>query len=168
MLTGLARDGGLYVPETWPQLAGETIAGFFGRPYWEVAVDVMRPFIGSEIADADLGRMANEAYATFRRRAARSDQPASIPAGAVSRPDAGVQGRGHAADLAADGPCARTARAAHHDRGRDLGRHRGRGRRSVREARKRRSRRAVSAWTHLRGAAADDDDDRRGQYPCAG
>jgi threonine synthase len=69
MLTGLARDGGLYVPETWPQLTGETIAGFFGRPYWEVALDVMRPFIGGEIADADLGRMANEAYATFRHPA---------------------------------------------------------------------------------------------------
>jgi len=69
MLTGLARDGGLYVPETWPQLSTETIAGFFGRPYWEVAVDVIRPFAGGEISDADLGRMANEAYATFRHPA---------------------------------------------------------------------------------------------------
>ena len=69
MLTGLARDGGLYVPETWPQLSRETIAGFFGRPYWEVAVDVIRPFAAGEISDADLGRMANEAYATFRHPA---------------------------------------------------------------------------------------------------
>ena len=69
MLTGLARDGGLYVPETWPQLAPETIAAFFGKPYWEVAVDVIRPFTGGEISDADLGRMANEAYATFRHPA---------------------------------------------------------------------------------------------------
>src|SRR5258708_27141003 len=69
MLTGLARDGGLYVPETWPQLSREAIAGFFGRPYWEVAVDVIRPFVGDEISDADLGRMANEAYATFRHPA---------------------------------------------------------------------------------------------------
>jgi threonine synthase len=69
MLTGLARDGGLYVPESWPQLAPETIAGFFGRPYWEVAVEVIRPFVGDEIPDADLGRMANEAYATFRHPA---------------------------------------------------------------------------------------------------
>ncbi|WP_426411093.1 threonine synthase [Bradyrhizobium ganzhouense] len=69
MLTGLARDGGLYVPVTWPQLSVETIAGFFGRPYWEVAVDVIRPFVGGEISDADLGRMANEAYATFRHPA---------------------------------------------------------------------------------------------------
>ncbi len=69
MLTGLARDGGLYVPETWPQLSPETIAAFFGRPYWEVAVDVIRPFTFGEISDADLGRMANEAYATFRHPA---------------------------------------------------------------------------------------------------
>ncbi|WP_448029305.1 threonine synthase [Bradyrhizobium liaoningense] len=69
MLTGLARDGGLYVPATWPQLPTETIAGFFGRPYWEVAVDVIRPFAGGEITDAELGRMANEAYATFRHPA---------------------------------------------------------------------------------------------------
>jgi len=69
MLTGLAWDGGLYVPETWPQLGLDTIAGFFGRPYWEVAVDVIRPFVGDELSDADLGRMANEAYATFRHPA---------------------------------------------------------------------------------------------------
>src|SRR3954451_13089357 len=64
MLTGLARDGGLYVPAEWPTLPAGTIASFFGRPYWEVAVDVIRPFVAGEISDADLGRMANEAYAT--------------------------------------------------------------------------------------------------------
>src|SRR5258708_19638346 len=69
MLTGLARDGGLYVPEVWRQVSAATIAGFFGRPYWEVAVDVIRPLAGGEISDADLGRMANEAYATFRHPA---------------------------------------------------------------------------------------------------
>src|ERR1700758_4817422 len=69
MLTGLARDGGLYVPETWPQLSPETIAAFFGRPYWEVAVEIIRPFAAGEISDAELGRMANEAYATFRHPA---------------------------------------------------------------------------------------------------
>src|SRR5881227_3847347 len=69
MLTGLARDGGLYVPATWPQLSPDAIAGFFGRPYWEVAIEVIRPFVGGEISDAELGRMANEAYATFRHPA---------------------------------------------------------------------------------------------------
>ncbi|MEH2511803.1 threonine synthase [Nitrobacteraceae bacterium AZCC 1564] len=69
MLTGLARDGGLYVPENWPHLDPATIAGFFGRPYWEVAVEVIRPFVAGEISEADLGRMAIEAYATFRHPA---------------------------------------------------------------------------------------------------
>ena len=69
MLTGLARDGGLYVPATWPKLSTDAIAGFFGRPYWEVAVEVIRPFVAGEISDAELGRMANEAYATFRHPA---------------------------------------------------------------------------------------------------
>jgi threonine synthase len=69
MLAGLARDGGLYVPREWPRLPAEAIAGFFGRPYWEVAVDVIRPFVAGEVSDSDLGRMANEAYATFRHPA---------------------------------------------------------------------------------------------------
>src|SRR4051794_8153245 len=69
MLAGLARDGGLYLPEAWPQLTPATIAGFFGRSYWEVAVDVISPFVGGDISNADLGRMANEAYATFRHPA---------------------------------------------------------------------------------------------------
>jgi threonine synthase len=69
MLSGLARDGGLYVPEVWPLLPPETIAGFFGRSYWEVAVEVIKPFVAGDISDSDLGRMANEAYATFRHPA---------------------------------------------------------------------------------------------------
>ena len=77
MLAGLTRDGGLYVPETWPQLSPGTIAGFFGRPYWEVAVEVIRPFVGGEIPDVELGRMANEAYATFRH-------PAVVPLDQIS------------------------------------------------------------------------------------
>jgi threonine synthase len=68
-LAGLARDGGLYVPESWPQLSREAIAGFAGRPYAEVAVEVIRPFVGNSIAEADLARMAREAYDTFRHPA---------------------------------------------------------------------------------------------------
>ena len=69
MLAGLARDGGLYVPESWPALDAEAIAGFAGRPYAEVAVEVIRPFVGASIPDADLARMAREAYGTFRHPA---------------------------------------------------------------------------------------------------
>ena len=68
-LAGLARDGGLYVPDTWPRLSAETIASFAGRPYAEVAVEVIRPFVGDSISDADLSRIAREAYGTFRHPA---------------------------------------------------------------------------------------------------
>ena len=68
-LAGLARDGGLYVPETWPRLSAEVIAGFAGRPYAEVAVEVIRPFVGDTISVADLLRLAREAYGTFRHPA---------------------------------------------------------------------------------------------------
>src|SRR5687767_6740922 len=68
-LAGLARDGGLYVPESWPQLGAEAIAGFAGRPYAEVAVEVIRPFVGDTISEADLSRLAREAYGAFRHPA---------------------------------------------------------------------------------------------------
>src|SRR5215212_1212988 len=69
MLAGLARDGGLYMPESWPVLPPETIAGLAGRPYAEVAVEVIRPFVGETVPEADLARMAREAYDTFRHPA---------------------------------------------------------------------------------------------------
>ena len=69
MLAGLARDGGLYVPEVWPSLSRATIEGFAGKPYAEVAVEVIRPFVGNGISEADLSRMAREAYGTFRHPA---------------------------------------------------------------------------------------------------
>jgi threonine synthase len=68
-LAGLARDGGLYVPESWPRLSAETIVGFAGRPYAEVAVEVIRPFVGDTISEAELSRLAREAYGTFRHPA---------------------------------------------------------------------------------------------------
>jgi threonine synthase len=68
-LSGLAPDGGLYVPETWPRLLPDAIAGLAGRPYGEVAVEVMRPFIEEAVSEHDLARMAREAYGNFRHPA---------------------------------------------------------------------------------------------------
>jgi threonine synthase len=68
-LAGLARDGGLYVPENWPRLSAETIASFAGKPYAEAAVEVIRPFVGDSISEGELSRLAREAYGTFRHPA---------------------------------------------------------------------------------------------------
>ena len=69
LLAGLARDGGLYVPESWPRLEAAEIRALRGRSYEEIAFRVMQPFIGGEIADADLKAMIAAAYGAFRHQA---------------------------------------------------------------------------------------------------
>lgn len=68
-LTGLARDGGLYVPESWPTLSPTAIAALAGRPYAEVAAEVIRPFVGDTLSEGDLARLSREAYGSFRHPA---------------------------------------------------------------------------------------------------
>ena len=65
LLAGLARDGGLYVPESWPRLTPAQIAGFAGRPYHQIAAEVVWPFMGGAIPREKLDEMTAEAYATF-------------------------------------------------------------------------------------------------------
>jgi len=65
MLTGLARDGGLYVPETIPQLSHDDIAAMAGQSYEEVAFTVMRPFIGDTFTDDEFRDLIAKAYAGF-------------------------------------------------------------------------------------------------------
>lgn len=65
LLAGLARDGGLYLPETWPTLSAEKIRSFASKPFADIAVEVVHPFCGDTISRAELQRMANDAYASF-------------------------------------------------------------------------------------------------------
>src|SRR4029077_17412560 len=65
LLAGLARDGGLYVPETWPTLDNSTVAGFAGQPYHKVAERVMTPFVDKAIDGRDFAAIVAEAYAGF-------------------------------------------------------------------------------------------------------
>ncbi len=69
LLQGLARDGGLYLPESWPQFDAKTIASFAGKPYEDVAFQVISPFVDGAIPDADLKAMIAESYAGFRHPA---------------------------------------------------------------------------------------------------
>src|ERR1700743_1091049 len=57
MLAGLARDGGLYLPESWPQVSKAEIAALKGKPYVEVAYQVMRPFVGDTFDEATFRRL---------------------------------------------------------------------------------------------------------------
>lgn len=65
MFAGLARDGGLYVPDHWPHLSPRDIAGFAGLSYEDVAFRVMAPFVGDAFAPDDFRAMIEAAYAPF-------------------------------------------------------------------------------------------------------
>ncbi len=65
MMTGLARDGGLYVPESVPVWSQKDIAALAGLSYEEVAFRVMRPFMGDTFDDDEFRDLIAKAYGTF-------------------------------------------------------------------------------------------------------
>ena len=69
VLTGLASDGGLYVPANIPQFSQEEIASWAGLSYQDLAFNVMAPFVAGSIPDADLKDLIDRSYATFRHDA---------------------------------------------------------------------------------------------------
>ena len=69
MLSGLARDGGLYVPATVPRMTPGDIAALAGLSYEEAAFRVMRPFVGGSFGDSEFGDIITRAYAGFRHEA---------------------------------------------------------------------------------------------------
>ena len=65
LLTGLARDGGLYVPKNWPRLSPEAIAAFAGKPFADVAASILDLFAGGAIPRDELLSITRDAYARF-------------------------------------------------------------------------------------------------------
>ena len=65
MLTGLARDGGLYLPETIPTLSEGEIAALAGLSYEDTAFRIMRPYLGDTFSDDEFRAIIARAYAGF-------------------------------------------------------------------------------------------------------
>src|SRR5476651_2814576 len=65
LLAGLAPDGGLYLPEFWPQISASQIAGFAKQPYNDVAREILTCFAGASFAPEELAADIDAAYATF-------------------------------------------------------------------------------------------------------
>ena len=65
LLAGLAEDGGLYVPETWPEFSPADWRALRGKPYAEVAARVMQPFVGGALPFGTLAAICRDAYAGF-------------------------------------------------------------------------------------------------------
>ncbi|GAA09721.1 threonine synthase [Acetobacter tropicalis NBRC 101654] len=72
LLAGLAEDGGLYLPETWPSFSLSEWQAMRGLPYPELAARVLAPFVGDDIDESTLRRLCAQAYAGF-------DHPAIVP-----------------------------------------------------------------------------------------
>ncbi len=72
LLTGLADDGGLFVPKELPVFDSEKIRSLRGLPYNELAFEIIKPFIGDCIEEATLKVLINESYTDF-------DHPAIAP-----------------------------------------------------------------------------------------
>ena len=69
ILTGLARDGGLYVPKSIPKLSQADIRAMTGLSYEEIAFRVMRPFVGDSFSEEEFFEIIQRSYAGFRHSA---------------------------------------------------------------------------------------------------
>ena len=69
LLAGLAEDGGLFLPETWPQLSPDEWRALRGLPYAELSARIIHRFVGDALSLEELHGMTREAYASFRHPA---------------------------------------------------------------------------------------------------
>ena len=65
LLSGLATDGGLYVPKIWPTIEHDEQETFSQMSYQEIAFSVMRRFTGDTFSDHEFRKMINAAYSGF-------------------------------------------------------------------------------------------------------
>ncbi len=72
LLAGLAEDGGLYVPESWPAWSHADWRALRGLPYADLAARVLHPFVGASVPYAVLQRLCHDSYAGF-------DHPTVVP-----------------------------------------------------------------------------------------
>ncbi|MDR2419637.1 MAG: threonine synthase [Treponema sp.] len=61
-LSGLARDGGLFIPETIPQYRKAIVTSLANMSFHEVAFETIKPFVTPEIPDAVLEDLVHTAY----------------------------------------------------------------------------------------------------------
>ena len=66
VLAGLASDGGLYVPESLPQISEATFRSWQSLSYDALAIEVMWPFVEGSMPRATFESMVRDAYGSFR------------------------------------------------------------------------------------------------------
>lgn len=65
VMMGLATDGGLLLPESFPQIDATTLQRWAELPFKALAVEVMYPYVGEDISRVELEKLVEESYASF-------------------------------------------------------------------------------------------------------
>ncbi len=65
LLTGLANDGGLYIPHKWPSFSESEINNMQGMTYGELAAEIVQPFTEGSLIQEDLKKLILETYKSF-------------------------------------------------------------------------------------------------------
>ena len=68
LLTGLAEDGGLFLPKKWPKFSKKELVKFKKMNYQEIAFHVSKKFIGNEIKDSDLKKIILKSFKNFSKK----------------------------------------------------------------------------------------------------
>tara|TARA_R110002126_G_scaffold13118_7_gene57212 strand:- start:103928 stop:105349 length:1422 start_codon:yes stop_codon:yes gene_type:complete len=68
LLSGLASDGGLFMPDSWPQLSKDQLADMAGKSYAEIAYDVISPFVDEHFAGERLKSILEKTYGAAETR----------------------------------------------------------------------------------------------------
>ena len=66
---GLAKDGGLYMPQTFPQFSHKQIKEMNGKTYQEIAMEIIKPFVEGDINETKIKNIINETYKNFSHNA---------------------------------------------------------------------------------------------------
>ena len=65
LITGLARDGGLYVPKEWPKFNKNEIESMRELSYADLSIQIMKPFIGNSISSDHFDALVRDTYDKF-------------------------------------------------------------------------------------------------------
>ena len=65
LLGGLAPDGGLYMPQTFPKFSIEEIESWSNLPFYQLAAKILHPYVESEIDESSFLKLLEEAYTSF-------------------------------------------------------------------------------------------------------
>ena len=69
LLTGLASDGGLYVPDQLTSFSQEQIRSWRSLSYAELAAEIVYPFVEDTFSREELDTILADTYAVFRHDA---------------------------------------------------------------------------------------------------